>query len=449
MIAGRYRLVERLGSGAMGEVWRAWDERLDRVVAVKRLLPAAGLSEIAAREGDLRALREARLTARLQHPHAVTVHDVVEHDGRPCLVMEYVPARSLATELGKLTPTRVARIGEQIAEALAAAHAAGIVHRDVKPDNVLLTEDAGAKITDFGISRAVGDGSVTGPGIVVGTPAYLAPEIAAGGHATFASDVFSLGATLYAATEGRPPFGYGENTILLLKAVAEGQVAPPRSAGPFAPVLSWLLRRDPAERPTMAQAAEALGGIADGRSVIPPQATLRLPDGPLPRPRRRTVVAALAAVGLVAVGLVTGVLIGGAGSPPTTTATDRPPTAHTRGIPAPRTTHSPVGCVADYSLVNAWQGGYQAQVTVSNPGQATLAGWTVTLELPDGQTITQVWNGRLSQRGTSATIANLSYNAEMSADASTTFGFLGSVSIGDTDGKPAQPAQPVVHCTAR
>jgi hypothetical protein len=442
LIARRYRLAERLGSGSMGEVWRAHDERLDRTVAIKQLLPGAGLSEIAARQGNERAMREARITARLQHPHAVAVHDVVEHDGHPCLVMEYVPARGLNTvlaERGTLPPGEVARIGEQIGSALAAAHRAGIVHRDVKPDNVLLTNDVGAKITDFGISRAVGDGSVTGPGIVVGTPAYLAPEVAAGADAGFASDVFSLGATLYAAVEGGPPFGYGENTILLLQAVAAGRIPQPGVAGPLGPVLLWMLRRDPAARPTMAQAADALGAVADGRPVVPPTATLLLPERN-PRVRRRSVVAALGAVGLVALGVVAGVLIDNGGGPARTGAASRPPTAHTRGIPAPATTT--LGCVADYTLVNAWPGGYQAQVTVTNPGAGALDGWSVTLDLPDGQTITSVWNGQLSQQGASATVASVGYNGSMSRDGSTTFGFNGGLA-------GATPAEPVVHCTGR
>lgn len=439
LIAGRYRLVERLGSGSMGEVWRAHDERLDRTVAVKQLLPAAGLSEIAARQGNERAMREARITAKLQHPHAVAVHDVVEHDGHPCLVMEYVSARSLSSviaEQGILPPERVARIGQQVAAALAAAHAAGIVHRDVKPDNVLLTDDGGAKITDFGISRAVGDGSVTAPGIVVGTPAYLSPEIAAGATAGYASDVFSLGATLYAAVEGAPPFGHHENTIVLLQQVAAGQVAPPSHAGPLMPVLMWLLRRDPAERPTMARAADALGAVADGQQVVPPNPTLHLH---LRRPRQRAVLAGVAAVGLVTAGLVTGIVISASGQPTATDATVRPPTAHTRGVQAPTTQDST--CTADYAVTNTWPGGFQAQVTVNASG-APLGGWQVTWSLPDGQTITNLWNGALTRQGTSVTVANLSYNATMSANGSTTFGFLGGLS-------GTSAAQPAVHCAAR
>ncbi|OKI23208.1 hypothetical protein A6A25_35375 [Saccharothrix sp. CB00851] len=257
LVAGRYRLRGRVGAGAMGVVWQALDERLDRVVALKQLVVPEGSDPVAAVG---RAAREARIAARLQHPNAVTVHDVVEDDGKPVLVMEYLPARTLADLIaqGPLPAERVLRIGAQIAGALAAAHAAGIVHRDVKPGNVLLTEDGTAKITDFGIARAVGDVTVTRTGLLAGTPAFLSPEVARGGEPGPASDVFALGATLYAAVEGRPPFGDGDNAIALLHAVAAGHFAPPTQAGPLTEVLLDLLRIDPATRPTMAQAAERL-----------------------------------------------------------------------------------------------------------------------------------------------------------------------------------------------
>jgi serine/threonine protein kinase len=443
LVAGRYRLVERLGSGAMGEVWRAYDERLDRTVAIKQLLPAAGLGPVRARQGNERAMREARITAKLQHPHAVAVHDVVEQDGHPCLVMEYVPAQNLSAVLAQrraLPAAEVARLGQQVAAALAAAHAAGIVHRDVKPDNVLLPPDGGAKITDFGISRAVGDGSMTGPGVVVGTPAYLAPEIAEGGAATYASDVFSLGSTLYEAVEGTAPFGYDDNTIVLLQKVADCKVPPPTHAGPLGPVLMWLLRRDPASRPTMSQAADALGAVAAGQEVTPPASTLFLTRH---RPRRRAVFAGLAALGLVAAGVITGVVIGSGGRSTGAVAFNRPSTAHTRVVPPPTTTTTPpdVACVADYAIVNAWPNGFQAQVTVKNATGIPVHGWQVTWSLPDGQTITQVWNGALTQTGTSVTVANLGYNAAVSANGSTTFGFLGGLA-----GRSV--ARPVVHCAA-
>src|SRR5262249_12697536 len=157
-----------------------------------------------------RAMREARITARLHHPNAVEVYDIVDEGAGPCLIMQYVPSRSLqeiARDSGPVSPVEAARIGTQVAGALAAAHRAGIVHRDVKPGNVLIAEDGTAKITDFGISHAFDDVSLTSTGLVMGTPAYLAPEIARGASSNFASDVYALGATLYMAVEGRPPFG--------------------------------------------------------------------------------------------------------------------------------------------------------------------------------------------------------------------------------------------------
>ena len=176
-------------------------------------------------------MREGRIAGRLRHPNAIAVHDVVEHEGRPCLVMEYLRSESLGAVIaarGTLPPDEVAMIGAQVADALAEAHAAGIVHRDVKPDNVLITADGTAKITDFGVSRAAGDATVTATGFMAGTPAYLAPEVALGEDADFRSDVFSLGATLYAALEGEPPFGVDENAIAMLHKVAAGEVRPPR-----------------------------------------------------------------------------------------------------------------------------------------------------------------------------------------------------------------------------
>jgi serine/threonine protein kinase len=265
LIAGRYRLTCRLGSGAMGVVWQARDERLYRTVAIKQLLLPPELSDIEADEANHRAMREARITARLHHPHAITVYDVVDHNDQPFLIMEYLLSRSLATVLsiqGVLPPDMVTRIGSQIAAALTAAHQAGIVHRDIKPGNVLLTEDGTAKITDFGVSHAVGEITVTATGIVVGTPAYLAPEVAQGNSADFPSDVFSLGATLYTALEGTPPFGLNDNAIALLHRVASGKITPPQRSGPLTGLLLSLLRRNPEQRPTMQQAQNALATLA-------------------------------------------------------------------------------------------------------------------------------------------------------------------------------------------
>jgi len=267
LVGGRYRLDRRIGSGAMGVVWQAYDERLRRAVAVKQLRLEPGLDPTEADEARQRAMREGRIAARLHHPNAVSVFDVVDEDDAPWLVMEYVPSSSLAQEMAQrkmLPPEEVARIGAQVAHALVAAHAAGIVHRDIKPANILLGEDGTVKITDFGISRAQGDVSVTKTGLIAGTPAYLAPEVAYGRNPEAPSDVFSLGSTLYAAVEGMPPFGLSENTLGLLHAVAAGRITPPRRAGILTDALIHLLNADPAARPTAATAAWWLDAVARG-----------------------------------------------------------------------------------------------------------------------------------------------------------------------------------------
>ncbi|OLF04975.1 serine/threonine protein kinase [Actinophytocola xinjiangensis] len=270
LVAGRYRLGRQLGSGAMGIVWQAHDERLHRTVAVKQMLLQPGLSEAQAEESRRRCMREGRIAARLAHPNAITVYDVAEHDDDPWLIMEYLASKSLAavlTERGTLPPAEAAGIGTQVASALVAAHAAGIVHRDIKPANVLLAEDGTVKITDFGISRATGDVTVTATGMLAGTPAYLAPEVAKGENPTPAADVFSLGSTLYTAVEGHSPFGLSENTLALLYAVAAGKITPPRQAGPLTALLMQLLRVDPEERPSLITARDGLAAVAEGRPV--------------------------------------------------------------------------------------------------------------------------------------------------------------------------------------
>ncbi len=280
LIAGRYRLGDPIGTGAMGVVWRATDVRLRRTVAVKQLLLAPGLTRSQALEAKMRAMREGRIAARLHHQNAVTVFDVAEEDGQPWLVMEFVDAPSLATlmrEKGTLDPQEVAKIGAKVAGALAAAHDAGIVHRDVKPANILVA-DAGAKITDFGISRAVGDVTVTSTGFLAGTPAYLSPEVARGENPESPSDVFALGSTLYAAVEGKPPFGESENPLAVLHAVAAAKIPQPQRAGTLGPVLMRLLASEPQDRPTMLEAQKELDDVAEGRTpVLPPLATRILP----------------------------------------------------------------------------------------------------------------------------------------------------------------------------
>ena len=280
-VAGRYRLIARIGGGAMGVVWQAKDLQLDRVVAVKELLMPFGQGEAKAAEAKNRAMREARIAARLQHPHAISVFNVVEDGDRPWLIMEYLPSKSLADvikEDGARPVDEVIGIACQLASALAAAHEAGVVHRDVKPGNVLLGEDGTVKVTDFGISRAIGDVTLTATGEIAGTPAFLAPEVARGDEASFASDVFSLGATMYTAVEGKPPFGYGDNAIALLYRVSSGEIVPPTQAGKIEPLMLRLLATDPRERPTMKQALEELEAFGVTGGAIPTVRELPMPE---------------------------------------------------------------------------------------------------------------------------------------------------------------------------
>jgi serine/threonine protein kinase len=268
----------------MGAVWQAQDEVLHRTVAIKQLLLQPGLDAHEAEDARQRTMREARLAARLHHPNAITVFDVVtDHNGRPCLIMEYLKSASLAEELQErktLTPREVAKIGAQVAAALKDAHAAGIVHRDIKPGNILLTSNGQVKITDFGISRAVDDVTVTRTGMIAGTPAYLAPEVAVGGNPGPESDIFSLGSTLYAACEGQPPFGLSENTLGLLHAVAGGQIIPPRRSGTLTSVLAVLLHPDTRHRPTAEEAEELLSAVARGETPLggPAEETVLAPS---------------------------------------------------------------------------------------------------------------------------------------------------------------------------
>ncbi len=280
LIADRYRLVRQLGAGGMGVVWEARDERLDRPVAVKQLRTQVGLTEAETEVIAQRAMREARINASLQHPYAVAVFDVVEHEGQPCIVMELVPSVPLTEVmrgLGNLAPAEAARVGSQVASALAAAHALGIVHRDVKPGNVLIGDDGTARICDFGISRSFGDATLTMTGMITGTPAYLAPETARGEESTSASDVHSLGATLYAAVEGEPPFGSEGNAIAVLYRVTAGEMRPPERAGALEPLLLSMMSLQPGDRPTMAEASARLSALAGGSAPLP---TALPPTGP-------------------------------------------------------------------------------------------------------------------------------------------------------------------------
>lgn len=336
-IAGRYRLITRIGGGAMGVVWQGQDSSLDRVVAVKELLLQNGLDAAKTAEARSRVMREGRIAARLQHPHAITVFDVVEDSGRPWLIMEYLPSESLAAVLsakGTLPPEDVVRIGRQLASALTAAHKAGIVHRDVKPGNVLLGEEGTVKITDFGISRAAGDVTITATGEIAGTPAFLAPEVARGHEADFRSDVFSLGATLYTAVEGVPPYGWGENPMALLHRVAREDVTPPQRAGVLTPVLTRLLQAKPEDRPSMAQTLAMLDELPLGPAPAVPAVTAsdaRKGGGG----RRKGLLLALVAGGVLVVAAVLALVLNGTGDQPGAPAS--PPAAAPPSSAAPST----------------------------------------------------------------------------------------------------------------
>ena len=277
MVAGRYLLQNIIGRGAMGTVWRARDTVLARDVAVKevRLRGPVTAGSVMTEETRIlyqRTLREARTAARLNHPAVVTVFDVVEADGSPWIVMELVQARSLdqvLTEDGPLRPHQAAGLGLRVLGGLACAHAAGILHRDVKPSNVLLGADGRVVLTDFGIATLEGDSGLTQAGMVMGTPGFTAPERIRGDAASPASDLWSLGATLYAAVEGRGPFDDRGNSIAILAAIANEESPRPRSAGPLRHVIEALLHRNPQARPDAAAVGHLLAAASATRASAP------------------------------------------------------------------------------------------------------------------------------------------------------------------------------------
>ncbi|MCX5410646.1 serine/threonine-protein kinase [Streptomyces sp. NBC_00059] len=286
LLAGRYRLGEVLGRGGMGTVWRAADETLGRTVAVKELRFPSSIDEDEKRRLITRTLREAKAIARIRNTSAVTVYDVVDEDDRPWIVMELIEGKSLAEvirEDGTLTPRRAAEVGLAILDVLRSAHREGILHRDVKPSNVLISEDGRVVLTDFGIAQVEGDPSVTSTGMLVGAPSYISPERARGHKPGPPADLWSLGGLLYASVEGRPPYDKG-SAIATLTAVMTEPVEPPVHAGPLEEVIYGLLARDPDQR------------LDDAGARVLLNAVINAPDKPVPPPADATQVMALPTV---------------------------------------------------------------------------------------------------------------------------------------------------------
>ncbi|GAA3362726.1 serine/threonine-protein kinase [Saccharopolyspora gregorii] len=288
LIADRYRLEQRIGGGAMGIVWAGTDELLRRPVAVKEVLLPRGMPEGEAAELRERALREARAIALVTHPNVVTLYDVARHEGEPFVVMELVPSQSLAAVLaehGALGDPQLALVADGVAAALDAAHRAGIVHRDVKPGNVLIGDDGRIKLSDFGISRNVSEHTITSTGIMLGTPAFIAPEIASGEAVTDAADLWGLGATLFAASEGTAPYGANDDPLATITSVVRGPVPAPHRPGPIGEIIAGLMVKDPAQRMT---AQEVRRHVQD---LLPPSGTrpfemLLDPEAPTVRVRK-------------------------------------------------------------------------------------------------------------------------------------------------------------------
>ncbi len=453
----------------MGVVWKAEDERLGRIVAIKRLLVRYAVSEEQSEETRRRAMREARIAARLQHRNAIAMFDVAEHDGDPCLVMEFLPSRSLSAvlaERGSLPPGEVAEIGAQVAAALAAAHAVGIVHRDVKPGNILLADNGTVKITDFGISKALDEGTVTTQTGIAGTPAYLAPEIARGEDPSRASDVFSLGSTLYHAVEGTPPFGTNSNPLALLHAVASGNAPPPQKAGPLADTLSNLMRPDPGTRPTMSDAATTLidpkaAAAASAAPTTPAKPAVAPPPRPpmptrpvavLPQPappppafagrppatratdpaRRNMLIVAVAAL-LVVAGVVTAILLlndrtpqdGSAQGTGTQTAGQSQPSAPDTSAPASSGPGKPIPATGEIDFSKA------GQLVIDYYGdvQATDKRWAMLSSNAQGQfggkdAFRQYWSqfSQISSRNANGVTKNADGSVNVPVDVTYTKG---------------------------
>ncbi|MEU9640654.1 protein kinase [Streptomyces sp. NPDC048188] len=341
VIAGRYRLHERLGSGGMGIVWRATDQLLAREVAVKALPLDESLSAAEARRRRERTLREARAVAQLRHPHVIVVHDVVEDDERAYMVMELVDGGSLADRVlshGPVDAAEAARIGVALLDALGTAHAAGILHRDVKPSNVLVAEDGRVVLTDFGVAQVAGSTTLTESGSFVGSPEYTAPERMSGLGTGPASDLWSLGVLLCAVLSGASPF-HRDSLGGVLHAVVSDEIRPPAQAAPLLPVVRGLLERDPRRRLDAVSAQRMLRAyLRTGRTPATPEAA----SAGEPRARRSTgrsvLMAVLLVVAAVGAGVSAAALLADGGGEGGGTPTSSVPATPTR---APTSTSAP------------------------------------------------------------------------------------------------------------
>ncbi|MDS1270576.1 protein kinase [Lipingzhangella sp. LS1_29] len=293
VIANRYELMRELGRGGMGVVWHARDRSLSRDVAIKQVRLPDHLSAVEHEEAHARIRREAQTAAQMPHPGVITIHDILDHGASPWIVMELVAGRTLQEHLdttGPLPPARVRALAGTLLEALHTAHQAGVVHRDVKPANILVTDDGRAILTDFGIATVDGGTALTRTGTMIGSPEYMAPERLENEQALPASDLWSLGATLYAACAGQSPF-HRETVPGVITAVLTAAIPVPKSAGDLAPVITGLLTRAPQQRMTASQALEQLRrtGHTLDEPPIPPTRTMPgsvPPQQPLARPTR-------------------------------------------------------------------------------------------------------------------------------------------------------------------
>jgi eukaryotic-like serine/threonine-protein kinase len=327
VVAGRYRLSAVIGRGGMGVVWQARDELLSRDVAVKEMIWPPSLTDQEQRAACRRATREAQVAARLNHRNVVHVFDIVEEDGCPWIVMELLPYRSLLDVIedeGPLAPAEAAKVGLEILAALRAAHSEGIVHRDVKPANVLIGPGNRVVLTDFGIAWAADSPAATTTGVLLGSPSYIAPERARGGHSGAPGDLWGLGASLYTAVEGHPPFERA-NVLASITAVVTDELAPATHAGPLWPVLSGLLRKDPDQRLDAAETERMLRAVSAAPAYVvgPAAPSPRRSHGPLAAAVGSAALVVLAAGG-AAVGL--GVTRSSQNQPPTS-AVVAPPSA--------------------------------------------------------------------------------------------------------------------------